>query len=165
MIRKPIWILIASLALLAGCTETTSTSTAPVAPVEKRTTDEVTRYVESLRGKVVLVNFWATWCRPCREEIPDLIKLQQAHGERLQIVGLSIDDADEAREVAAFVAKHKINYPIFLVGEETAQKWGEFDGIPMTFLLDVTGKKVWQHEGSAPFETFDRQVRPLLPKS
>lgn len=121
------------------------------------------KYIDSLKGKVVVVNFWATWCGPCRMEIPGFVKLQDKYGPQgLQIVGLSIDEKPPDA-VAAFAQKNGLNYPVHVVGPDTMKAWGNFEAIPMTFILDTNGKKVWEHEGYASAEEFEKQIKPLLP--
>ncbi len=94
---------------------------------------------DSLRGKVVLVNFWATWCAPCRVEMPVLEAMYQRHRERgFVIVGLAVDRAPTA-EVAAFVRTRAITYPIAHVGAEAERTFGGVRGYPTSFLLDRTG--------------------------
>src|SRR5262245_7975820 len=86
---------------------------ATVAPFTAHDIDGRTISSESLRGKVVIVNFWATWCPPCRAEIPDLVALQDKYRDRLVIIGVSEDDVP-TDEVRRFVADHKINYPVVM---------------------------------------------------
>jgi len=94
---------------------------------------------DSLRGKVVLVNFWATWCAPCRVEMPVLEAMYQRHRDRgFVIVGLAVDRAPTA-EVADFVRARGITYPIAHVGAEAERTFGGVRGYPTSFLLDRTG--------------------------
>src|ERR1700722_2307298 len=74
--------------------------------------------LESSRGKVILLNFWATWCGPCRAEIPELIALQNRYKDRLQIIGLVVDDDDE-KEIRSVIESERINYPVALADPET----------------------------------------------
>jgi thiol-disulfide isomerase/thioredoxin len=111
-----------------------------------KTLDGRTITNKDLRGKVTLVNFWATWCPPCREEIPDLIKLQERYKEHLVIVGVSSDEGP-TDVVARFAADHRMNYPIVM---ETPQLTKAFPGIyalPTTFIVDSELKMVKKHVG------------------
>lgn len=95
---------------------------------------------DSLRGKVVLVNFWATWCLPCRAEMPLLDQMQQRHANAgLVILGLAVDRASTA-SVRAFVEERGITYPIAHVGPEAEQTFGGVRGYPTSFLIDRTGR-------------------------
>src|SRR5436305_14670373 len=83
----------------------------------------------SARGKVVLLNFWATWCGPCRAEIPDLIALQQKYKDQLQIIGLTVDE-DDATEIKQVVAETHINYPVAMAPPELRMQYGGIAALP-----------------------------------
>lgn len=101
----------------------------------------------SLQGKVVLVNFWATWCPPCRKEIPSLVKLQEKYRDRgLMVVGVSMDESG-ARPVAKFLEKQKLNYPVILGDAELARGFGGVIGVPASFLVDRKGEVVRRFDG------------------
>jgi thiol-disulfide isomerase/thioredoxin len=94
---------------------------------------------EDLKGKVVVVDFWATWCPPCREEIPGYIELQKQYGpEGLVIVGISLDQQGPDI-VKPFAAKYGINYPLVMGDEKVVAAFGGVEGIPTTFLIDRNG--------------------------
>jgi thiol-disulfide isomerase/thioredoxin len=113
------------------------------------------------RGKVALVTFWATWCPPCREEIPELIALQKQYGDRLQVVGISVDDGTP-EEVKAFVAKAGINYPIVMATRDIIAEYGGVPALPTTFVINPDERVVQKHIGLYPSEVFDREIRSLL---
>jgi thiol-disulfide isomerase/thioredoxin len=98
------------------------------------------------RGKVVLLNFWATWCGPCRAEIPDLIELQTKYKDRLQIIGISVDD-DDPGEVKKVVAQTGINYPVAISSPEVRMEYGGIVALPTSFVVNSEGRVVQKHEG------------------
>lgn len=118
--------------------------------------------LSAYKGKVVLLNFWATWCGPCKAEIPGFVELQQQYKDDLVIVGYSVDDtADKAR---AFATEYKINYPILLgEGREDVQDaYGPIWGIPASFLISKDGRVCKRHMGIAPKEVFEKEIKALL---
>jgi thiol-disulfide isomerase/thioredoxin len=114
----------------------------------------------SWRGKVVIVNFWATWCGPCRMEIPDLIKLQDKYRDNLVVVGLSIDEGP-VEAVKAFAAAQKINYPVAVVGKEIEKLFGGITSVPSTFVVNPDGAIVQRHVGLLNPDVTEQEVRAL----
>jgi len=116
----------------------------------------------SFKGKVVLLNFWATWCGPCKAEIPGFVELQAKYKDSLTIIGYSVDDpADKAR---AFASEYKINYPVLLgEGREDVQEaFGPIWGIPASFIISKDGKVCRRHMGIAPKAVFEKEVTALM---
>ena len=114
------------------------------------------------KGKVVLLNFWATWCGPCRAEIPDLIRLQDKYRDHLVVVGLSVDEGQTANAlVKTFVTEHKMNYPVAVVGEDIEKLFGGVSSIPSTFVLNLDGKMVQRHIGTLNANVTEQEVRAL----
>ncbi len=112
------------------------------------------------RGKVVVLDFWATWCPPCRREIPDFIDLQKQYGsQEVQIVGIALDEPDK---VKSFARDMKMNYPVLLGTPDIAMRYGGIDGIPTTFVIDRKGMIANRFEGFRPADVFDREIRKLL---
>ena len=114
-----------------------------------------------LRGKVVLLNFWATWCKPCRAEIPDLIDLQARYAGKLQIVGLSVDD-DAPEGVQKFVQASGINYPVALAPPGLRELYGGIPALPTSFVLDTEGRVVQKHTGLRDPALYETEIRALL---
>ena len=112
-------------------------------------------------GKVVLVNFWATWCPPCREEVPELISLQRQFKDQLQIVGISEDD-DTPANVSRFAKQWRINYPIVMATPEVIAAYGGVPALPTTFVIDTQGRVVGKHAGLHPMDTYVLEIRALL---
>jgi len=124
-----------------------SSSAEPAPSFRVATIDGRELSLESLQGKIILVNFWATWCPPCRAEIPEFIEAYQEFKDRgLEILGFSVDDLPES-ELRIFVDKAKINYPVALVGQDivTAFKPGRY--IPTSIFIDKNGHIRYKHVG------------------
>jgi thiol-disulfide isomerase/thioredoxin len=113
-----------------------------------------------LRGKVVLVNFWATWCPPCRAEIPDLIKLQDKYRDKLVIIGISEDEVPPD-EVKAFVSAQKMNYPVVMTNPSLAKIFRGVSALPTTFVIDREGKVVQRHVGMLNPERTELEAQVL----
>jgi thiol-disulfide isomerase/thioredoxin len=102
--------------------------------------------LQDYRGKWVLVNFWATWCPPCLQEIPDLISLHEAHKKTdLVVIGVALDSTRES--VVEFVARKQINYPIAVSDYDRAAQVGEVEALPTSYLYDPAGKLVSYQQG------------------
>lgn len=119
--------------------------------------------LSSFKGKVILLNFWATWCGPCKAEIPSLIELQAQYGKNgFVVLGYSVDD--EAPKAKAFADDYKMNYPILLgLGREDVQDaFGPMWGIPASFIISREGKVCQRHMGIAPKAVFEKEIKALL---
>lgn len=114
----------------------------------------------ALKGKVVLLNFWATWCGPCREEIPELIALQAEYKDQLQIVGISEDEAPPA-QVAQFAHKVGINYPVVMSSATLEREYGGIPALPTSFFVNRDGRVVAKDVGVYPTSYYELQVRAL----
>src|SRR6266850_179990 len=113
------------------------------------------------KGKVVLVNSSAIWCGPCRAEIPDLVELQKKYKDRLQSLGLVVDDED-LDAIKKFAAKFGINYPVALATSEMRLQYGGIPALPTSFVLDSEGRVVQKHEGLRDPVLYETEVRSLL---
>jgi thiol-disulfide isomerase/thioredoxin len=114
----------------------------------------------SFSGKVVIVNFWATWCPPCRAEIPDLVALQEKYRDTLQIIGVSEDEAP-VEQVKQFAAEHRINYPVVMSTTELQRLFPGVQALPTSFILDREGKLVQKHVGMLSPERTELEARSL----
>ncbi|MDO8677163.1 MAG: TlpA disulfide reductase family protein [Acidobacteriota bacterium] len=118
--------------------------------------------LSSYKGKVVLLNFWATWCGPCKAEIPGFVELQEKYQGQLVIVGFSVDDT--AEKARAYATLYKMNYPILLgEGREDVQDaYGPIWGIPASFIISKDGRVCRKHLGIAPKAVFEKEVVALM---
>jgi peroxiredoxin len=118
-----------------------------------------------LRGKVVLLNFWATWCGPCKMEIPWFIEFQKEFKDKgFEVVGLSMDD-DGWRVVKPFLEAKQINYRVAIADEQAAQSYGGVDSLPTTFLIDRAGKIAQMHVGLAGKNEYRDEIAALVEDS
>ncbi len=118
--------------------------------------------LSDLKGKVVVLNFWATWCPPCRAEIPAFIKVyKQYRPKGVEIVGVSLDQKGWDI-VRPFLKTHNINYPVLVGDQKIAQAYGNINSIPTTFIIDKKGKIVDQHVGAMSEKALVSSFQKLL---
>jgi cytochrome c biogenesis protein CcmG, thiol:disulfide interchange protein DsbE len=116
--------------------------------------------LSSFRGKVVVLNFWASWCDPCKDEAPALEELSQKYGSRLAVVG--VDSQDTTADAAAFAARYHLTYPlVHAAGNEIYRRWG-LSGFPETFILDRTLHVVHHFPGPVDAQAVEAEIGPLL---
>ena len=115
------------------------------------------------KGKVILLDFWATWCGPCKIEIPGFIDMYNQYGPQgFQVLGVSVDDAVPA--LKEYSAQMKMNYPV-LVGQgrdDVSEAYGPMPGLPTTFIIGRDGKVCTSHTGFTEKEKFEEQIKALL---
>ena len=119
--------------------------------------------LKSLKGKVIVLDFWATWCGPCKVEIPHFIEFQQKYGQKgLQIVGVSVDDPVD--KLAPYVKEMGMNYPVLrgLGHDDMQDAYGPIMGIPVSVLISRDGKVCATHTGLTGKDIFEREIQALL---
>jgi thiol-disulfide isomerase/thioredoxin len=114
----------------------------------------------SLRGKVVIINFWATWCGPCRAEIPDLVALQEKYRDRLQVIGISQDESPP-EVVRRFASQFHINYPVVMMTPELEKLFPGIGALPTSFIVDRESRIVQKHVGMLRAATTELETRSL----
>jgi len=117
---------------------------------------------DQFNGKVVVIDFWATWCPPCRAEIPGYVALQEKYGkDGLAMVGISLD-SQGPEEVKQFVAKNHMNYTVVMGDESVVAAFGGVEAIPTTFIVDRQGNIRDQKVGAEELAAFEQRLRPWL---
>ncbi|HEY5616278.1 MAG TPA: TlpA disulfide reductase family protein [Bacteroidota bacterium] len=128
-----------------------------------KTSDGKTIQLSKLKGKVVLVNFWATWCGPCKAEIPDFMEVYSAYKSKgFEIVGIALD-GEGWEVVKPYMQKIKINYPIVIGDGPLTVAYGGIDAIPTSFLVDKEGYIVGKRVGLLQKEVLENSLKQLLP--
>jgi peroxiredoxin len=118
--------------------------------------------LSSYRGKVVLLNFWATWCGPCELEIPWFVEFEQQYRSKgFEVVGVSMDD-DGWPAVKPFIAAKKINYRILLGDDSVTQLYGGVDALPTSFMIDRNGRIAAVHVGLAGKDEYSNEIQTLI---
>ena len=120
--------------------------------------------LSDFKGKVVIINFWATWCPPCRKEIPDFVQLQKEYNSNLQILGVSLDTGTK-NDVIPFMKEYKMNYPVLYGTAGVVRDYGDIQSIPTTFVIDQNGNIVNNFVGFHEKSVFKAEIEKLLKKS
>lgn len=126
------------------------------------------RSLNDYRGKVVLINFWGTWCPPCRAELPDIVKLRDELGPKgFEVIGLNVGEEMRSSgspedHVAAFATKNNIRYPLVLAGEDLVNAYGGLEGVPTTFIVNGKGVIVEKMVGMQDAATFRRAIEGAM---
>ncbi len=119
--------------------------------------------LKDYRGKLVFVNFWATWCGPCRAEIPAFVNLIDTYGkDGFVILGVSVDSPKDIKKIPAFMEQMKINYPVLLATEKVRMEYGGISSIPTTFVINQEGKVLGRIVGARPHEMFENIIKKYL---
>ncbi len=120
--------------------------------------------LSDLKGKWVIVNFWATWCAPCVKEIPDFAAFAKVQGDKVRVLGVALDwdetgkrEADE-RKVKSFAKKVGLTYPLVLGDDKSEKSFGKMKGLPTTIVYDPNGKMVFQKTGPVTQEMLNRVI-------
>src|SRR4051794_23579905 len=155
--------------LLLGCLTLAAIAIAADPPaISKITAREIPSQVAKNKGKVVLINFWATWCAPCADEFPALVKLYTAYKTRgLEVIAVSMNDFSETPDVTSFVRSQNAPFPVYIAGtvEQTFyrsvdKRWSS--GLPLSMIYDNSGKLRYFHEGARTYTQLEQDIKSLL---
>ncbi len=171
MLRRSTFAVMLSAVLFTACGKSPATAAVKLekdrkAAPEFSLKDAQGRTVKlsDFRGKVVVLNFWATWCGPCKIEIPWFVGFQQTYNNRnFTVLGVSMDD-DGWTSVKPYLATSKINYPVVIGTEEISQLYGGVDSIPTTFIIDQEGRIASIHVGLVSKSEYENEILNLLDK-
>ncbi|MGA8030489.1 MAG: TlpA disulfide reductase family protein [Bryobacteraceae bacterium] len=162
---------LAAVTLLCSCSGSTSVEASGSSSKDRKLAPDFTLNdangtpvkLSEYRGKVVLLNFWATWCGPCQVEIPWFIEFEQQYKSKgFEIIGISTDE-DGWSAVKPYIAEHKMNYRVLLGNESVVQLYGDFDALPVTFIIDRDGKFAFSpHIGLAGKNEYLSEIQSLL---
>ena len=164
----PTFVFLLSALLFTACSRQNSQADEPsrtLGPAPAWTLKDLDGKPVSLsdfKGKVVILDIWATWCPPCRAEIPHFIELQNEWKDKdVTVVGMSVDSTGP-EDVAKFVKENGMNYPIVMADEKTATDYGADQGIPFTIVIDKNGQVVARHLGMTDKSTFEDDIKEAL---
>jgi thiol-disulfide isomerase/thioredoxin len=150
-----------SAVVLFALTALTLHAAEPAPNFTLKTSEGKSIEMKKLLGKAVVVNFWATWCGPCRREIPGMMEVYQKYkGEGLEIVGISLNEVWTV--VKPFVAKEQIPYPVVIGDTDLFKAYGGERSIPTTIFVDRKGNIVSRHVGGISKEGFEKAVRAIM---
>ena len=161
-VKMPI-LAVLSIAVLLAANTSSIAEPKPVAPNwQLRDINGEPISLADFKGKVVILDFWATWCPPCRMEIPGSVTLQRKYQDRgLVIIGVSLDKQGPS-VVKPFMRELGMNYPVVMGDEKIVSDYGGIEAIPTTFIIDRQGKVVTVHQGFTGNATFEAEIRPHL---
>jgi cytochrome c biogenesis protein CcmG/thiol:disulfide interchange protein DsbE len=124
--------------------------------------DGKTVKLSDYKGKIVIIDFWATWCPPCRRGIPDLVAIQKEYKDNVVIIGISLDREKTIKDVPGFAKNYGINYPIVYGDDSVVISYGGIQSIPTSFVVDKKGNVVDMHVGLVSKDTFVNKIKELL---
>ncbi|MDD5173943.1 MAG: TlpA disulfide reductase family protein [Candidatus Omnitrophica bacterium] len=156
-----IFIFALALLVLGACSKGNAVEIGANAPdFSLADTNGKTVNLSEFKGKVVILDFFASWCPPCKQEIPDFIELERTYGGKdFSVIGVALVSADEAGE---FAGKMGINYPVLVDDGKVSELYGPIRSIPTTFIIDKSGRIVKMYIGFRPKDIFEADIKGLL---
>ena len=148
--------------LTSTLADTAAQAPRPAPDFELKDIEGKVHHLSDYKGKVVVLNFWATWCPPCKKEIPDFIEMQKQYDSQgLQFLGIAMDD-EGLDKVKPWVASHNVNYPVMLKEDKVVASYGEMSSIPVTYIIDRKGIIRQSITGMRTRAIFEKELMPLL---
>ena len=129
-----------------------------------KTVDGKTVNLTDYKGKIVILDFWATWCPPCRRGIPDLINIQNEFNKNVVVIGISLDREKTIKDVPGFIKEYGINYPVVYGDDKIVGDYGGIRSIPTSFVIDKKGNVADMHVGLVSKDVFVNKINELLKK-
>jgi thiol-disulfide isomerase/thioredoxin len=117
------------------------------------------------KGKIVILDFWATWCGPCRMGVPDLVSIQKEFKNKVVVIGISLDDQRTMSDIAPFMKEYGINYPVVYGTSQVVMDYGNIEAIPTSFIINKKGFIVDQNIGLVPKAKFVDKINSLMKES
>ncbi|WP_054534226.1 TlpA family protein disulfide reductase [Herpetosiphon geysericola] len=135
----------------------------PVPAMVLKTVDGDSFNPAEYRGKPLIINFWASWCEPCKEEMPALVRTAERYGDKIAVVGINLTDQDKDQEIRRFIQRYAVTYPIALDNERVAQQAFGIFNIPVTFFIDSEGIIRYTRINAITETEMDHVLSELLP--
>ena len=156
-----IFVIVTALFLLGACSKTSALEIGQSAPdFTLQNLDGKATNLSEFKGKIIILDFFASWCPPCRQEIPDFIELQKAYGDKeFTMIGVSLVSPQESKE---FAGKMGINYPVLIDDGKVSVAYGPVRSIPTTFVIGKDSKIAKVYIGFKPKDVFEKDIKELL---
>ena len=165
---KPAIIRFGRALLMSGLILVAGTAVADPSALPKVTGKEIQALVAKNKGKVVLLNFWASWCPPCAHEFPALVKLYTAYKPKgLEVIAVSMNDLSEMRDVMNFVRAQNAPFPLYIAGTVEKTFYRSIDkrwtsGLPLSMIYDKNGDLRYFHDRARTYTQFERDIQSLI---
>ncbi len=162
-ISDALWASLLTVNVLAvGCSSAENRDRKPAADFSLKDANGAQVRLADYKGKVVLLNFWATWCGPCKIEIPWFIEFNKTYKDRgFAVLGVSLDD-DGWKSVKPYIAEKKIDYTVVVGNDQVSKSYGDVESLPTTFIIDRDGRIAFVHMGLVGKDTHEKEIRSLL---
>ena len=162
-ISDALWASLLTVNVLAvGCSSSENRDRKPAANFSLKDANGAQVGLSDYKGKVVLLNFWATWCGPCKIEIPWFIEFNKTYKDRgFAVLGVSLDD-DGWKSVKPYIAEKKIDYTVVVGNDQVSKSYGDVESLPTTFIIDRDGRIAFVHMGLVGKDTYEKEIRSLL---